>query len=173
MTSAVKAKHSHYYKDVTCLESVDIYRVLTLFNVTDPCIQHAVKKLLVAGGRGAGKDIRVDIQESIDSLKRWQEMREEEERIIPNSNVALNTFWHCPGDPDPFTPPQQVDHEYLVKYTHHRSTMLDGRIPVRARTCEEAIDAAQEQFTQGGGRNMELYAWDAVVLDVPEPLARV
>lgn len=71
-------KHSHYYKDVTHLETIDVYRVLKLFNVTDPCLQHAVKKLLVAGGRGAGKDINRDIQEAIDTLKRFQEMDEED-----------------------------------------------------------------------------------------------
>jgi hypothetical protein len=74
----VKKQHSHYYKDVSKLDFIDVYRVLHLFKVSDPCIQHAVKKLLVAGGRGAGKDISKDIQESIDSLKRWQEMRQEE-----------------------------------------------------------------------------------------------
>lgn len=67
-------KHSHYYKNVRNLSEIDVYRVLKLFNVTDPCLQHSIKKLLVAGGRGAGKDIRQDIQESIDALKRWQEM---------------------------------------------------------------------------------------------------
>lgn len=68
-------KHSHYFKSVEGLKFIDVYRVLQLFNVTDPCIQHAVKKLLVAGGRGAGKDINQDIQESIDTLVRWQEMQ--------------------------------------------------------------------------------------------------
>jgi len=71
-------KHPHYHKDVRHLETIDVYRVLHLFNVTDPCIQHAVKKLLVAGGRGAGKDINKDIQEAIDSLNRFQEMRQED-----------------------------------------------------------------------------------------------
>ena len=71
-------KHSHYHKDVSKLKMVDVYRVLALFNVTDPCIQHAVKKLLVAGGRGAGKDVSQDIQEAIDSLRRWQDMRLED-----------------------------------------------------------------------------------------------
>lgn len=70
-------KHSHYFKSVKGLDHIDVYRVLQLFNVTDPCIQHAVKKLLVAGGRGAGKDINRDIQESIDTLVRWQEMQTE------------------------------------------------------------------------------------------------
>ena len=72
---SVGNKHPHYHKDVRGLDTIDVYRVLHLFNVSDPCIQHAVKKLLVAGGRGAGKDINKDIQEAIDSLQRWQEMR--------------------------------------------------------------------------------------------------
>lgn len=71
-------KHNHYFKPVAGLEHVDVYRVLALFTVTDPCLQHAVKKLLVAGGRGGGKDISRDIQEAVDTLKRWQEMRAEE-----------------------------------------------------------------------------------------------
>ena len=70
-------KHTHYYKDVSHLETVDIYRVLELFKVTDPCLQHAVKKLLCAGIRGA-KDKDKDIQEAIDTLQRWQEMRRED-----------------------------------------------------------------------------------------------
>lgn len=77
---SVGAKHPHYHKGVRHLETIDVYRVLTLFNVTDPCIQHAVKKLLVAGGRGAGKDIAKDIQEAIDSLQRFQEMRAEDQQ---------------------------------------------------------------------------------------------
>jgi hypothetical protein len=71
-------KHNHYFKDVSNLNTIDVYRVLHLFNVTDPCIQHAVKKLLVAGGRGAGKDITKDVKEAVDSLNRWTEMRGEE-----------------------------------------------------------------------------------------------
>lgn len=66
----LKPKHSHYYKDVRHLDTIDVYRVIELFAVTDPCIQHALKKLLVAGGRGAGKDITKDVQEAIDSLQR-------------------------------------------------------------------------------------------------------
>jgi hypothetical protein len=72
-------RHSHYFKPVAGLEYVDVYRVLALFEVTDPCLQHAVKKLLVAGGRGV-KDQAKDIAEAIDTLTRWQEMRAEDER---------------------------------------------------------------------------------------------
>lgn len=70
-------KHSHYHKILPCL-NVDVYRVLHAFEVNDPCIQHSVKKLLVAGGRGA-KDAKKDVEEAIDSLVRWLEMRREEE----------------------------------------------------------------------------------------------
>ena len=75
---AVKEKHSHYYKNVRHLSDIDAYRVLERFGVTDPAIQHAVKKLLVARGRRAGKDISRDIQEACDSLQRFQEMRVED-----------------------------------------------------------------------------------------------
>ena len=61
--------HNHYFKDVTKLQYIDVYRVLGLFSVTDPSIAHAVKKLLVAGGRGAGKSIDKDIQEAIDVME--------------------------------------------------------------------------------------------------------
>ena len=72
-------KHAHYFKDVSHLTEIDVYRVLDLFGVIDPCLQHAAKKLLVAGGRGA-KDMPKDIQEAIDTLERWKVMRQENQR---------------------------------------------------------------------------------------------
>lgn len=70
-------KHSHYHKDVSHLESIDVYRVLDLFEVTDPCIQHAIKKLICAGKRGV-KDIEKDYREAIDSVNRALQMIEED-----------------------------------------------------------------------------------------------
>lgn len=75
--TSFKHKHSHYFKPCP-FSRIDVYRVLSMFGVTDPCLQHAVKKLLVAGGRGH-KDISRDVQDAIDTLARWQEMRREEE----------------------------------------------------------------------------------------------
>jgi len=69
--------YSHYFKDVSHLQSIDVYRVLALYGVTDPCIQHAVKKLLVSGGRG-GKDYEQDLREAIDSIQRCLDMRAED-----------------------------------------------------------------------------------------------
>lgn len=70
-------KHSHYKKDVSRLEFVDVYRVLQLFDVAHPAVQHAAKKVLCAGQRGA-KDWAKDIQEAIDSLQRALDMQNED-----------------------------------------------------------------------------------------------
>jgi hypothetical protein len=77
-------KHPHYFKEVGHLTHVDVYRVLDLFGVTDQAIGHAVKKLLVAGGRGV-KDRPRDVQEAIDTLQRWQEMQDENLRLNPGA----------------------------------------------------------------------------------------
>lgn len=69
--------HEHYFKDVTHLKTIDVYRVLDLFGVSNPCIQHAVKKLLCSGQRGV-KDTRQDVQEAITSLVRYLEMQTED-----------------------------------------------------------------------------------------------
>lgn len=71
-------KYNHYFKNVAHLEALDVYRVLQLFGVTDPCLQHAIKKLLCAGVRGV-KDQSKDIQEAIDALNRSLEMRQEDD----------------------------------------------------------------------------------------------
>lgn len=68
-----KRKHNHYFKDVSNLNEIDVYAVLTLFEVHDPCIAHAAKKLLCTGNRGH-KDFETDVQDAIDSLVRWKEL---------------------------------------------------------------------------------------------------
>ncbi len=59
------------------LKNVDVYRVLTLFKVNDPCLQHAIKKLLCAGDRG-DKSMIKDITEARDTLNRHLEMLDED-----------------------------------------------------------------------------------------------
>lgn len=88
-TKAEKNQFSHYYK-MCPYEFVDVYRVLSLFEVTDPCIQHAIKKLLVAGGRGA-KDSNKDVTEAIASLNRWIEMRKEENSENDDKKVQFSS----------------------------------------------------------------------------------
>lgn len=69
--------NDHYFKNVSKLDEIDVYRVLELFDVDNPCIQHAIKKLLCAGERGH-KSTRDDVDEAILCLQRWQEMRAED-----------------------------------------------------------------------------------------------
>ena len=71
-------KYPHYFKAVPPgVTHIDVYRLLQMFTVDDHAIGHAIKKLLVAGGRGA-KSVDKDVQEAIDTLTRWQTMRVED-----------------------------------------------------------------------------------------------
>jgi hypothetical protein len=52
---------------------VDVYDVLEAFNVSCPARQHAVKKLLCAGARGAKVAVQ-DLEEAADAVQRAIEM---------------------------------------------------------------------------------------------------
>jgi hypothetical protein len=54
---------------MTDTKTFDVYDVLRAFEVTDPAIAHAVKKLLVTGGRNGGKSKEQDLHEALWSLK--------------------------------------------------------------------------------------------------------
>ena len=69
-----------YIVDISKYNKLDIYRILSLYDVTDPCLQHAIKKLLCAGKRGV-KNQTQDINEAILSLKRFLEMQGEDNGI--------------------------------------------------------------------------------------------
>ena len=71
-------KHSHYHKDVSHLKSIDIYRLLELFGVTDQAIGHVVKKLMCAGKRGS-KSFEQDVREAVDTLNRRLQMIAEDD----------------------------------------------------------------------------------------------
>lgn len=80
------SKRSIYHKEIPISADdaerghavIDVYRVLVAFGVTDPCIQHAIKKLLCPGQRKGGKTVAQDVHEALWSLQRWEEMRAEE-----------------------------------------------------------------------------------------------
>lgn len=68
-----KSTRSKYNRDLIALGGekveVDVYRVLAAFNVTDPALQHAAKKILCAGLRGH-KDRVTDLEDIIDSVQK-------------------------------------------------------------------------------------------------------
>ncbi len=59
---------------------VDVYEVLLAFNVSDPAIAHAVKKLLCCGQRGKG-DAIADLNGAIAAIKRAINFRERDLRF--------------------------------------------------------------------------------------------
>lgn len=66
----LKSKYNRLIKGQMGASAViDVYDVLKAFEVHNPAIQHAVKKLLATGQRGY-KDRKQDISEAIDSLCR-------------------------------------------------------------------------------------------------------
>lgn len=71
-------KHSHYKKDISHLDTLDIYRITELFN-PHSCGAHIAKKALCSGQRGH-KDLLTDIQDIIDTAERWKEMLIEDEK---------------------------------------------------------------------------------------------
>lgn len=92
-------KHSHYHKDVSHLKSIDIYRMLELFGVTDQALGHAVKKLICAGQRGS-KSFEQDVREAVDTLNRRLQMLAEDD----NSRGVQAPRAPIPG----YIPPVQV-----------------------------------------------------------------
>lgn len=83
MTSSLPDLYPKYYKDVRHLDAVDVYRVHRLFNVTDNELHHASKKILLCGVRTGCKPARKEIEEARDTLNRWLEIQEEDERANP------------------------------------------------------------------------------------------
>lgn len=64
-----KPKHSHYHKNVSQYDTMDIYAICKVWNVeSSGCTFAAVKKLLNAGERGA-KDRITDLEQAIESIE--------------------------------------------------------------------------------------------------------
>lgn len=81
--STMAERYPKYYKDVRHLDYIDAYRIHQLYEIDDPsgCLQHANKKILLSGERAGGKAKRKDIEEARDTLTRWLEIQDEDERL--------------------------------------------------------------------------------------------
>lgn len=62
-----------YQREIKPGVFVDVYDVLQAFAVTNPALQHLVKKALAVGQRGH-KDAAEDLQDIVDSARRAQEL---------------------------------------------------------------------------------------------------
>lgn len=72
----VQLSRNKYMREVKPGVWIDVYDVLRAFNVTDPCLQHMLKKCLAAGGRGH-KSTKEDLQDILASAQRAVEMHNE------------------------------------------------------------------------------------------------
>lgn len=79
------SKYKKNFKGV----DIDVYDLLVLYEVSNPAIQHALKKLLMAGKRGH-KDKIQDLKEAIESIERGIEM-EQYPPVINVSNSVVDS----------------------------------------------------------------------------------
>ena len=68
------ASREHYSKQF-CGE-IDVYRICRLYNITDPAIYHAIKKLLRSGDSDKSK--ADDVRGAKVALERWLEIEQED-----------------------------------------------------------------------------------------------
>lgn len=73
---------SKYHKDVSKYNKIDVYDLIQIYEVTNPALQHALKKILMAGQRGH-KDFQQDCQDIIDSVQRAK-------TLIPKEGLPPN-----------------------------------------------------------------------------------
>ena len=67
------AKLNKYLREIKPSVYVDVYDVLKAWGVSNPALQHLIKKALQAGNRGH-KDLETDMQDIIDSAIRAKEL---------------------------------------------------------------------------------------------------
>ena len=53
-------KHNHYFRDCP-YDKIDVYRIIDIFEITDPVAQHILKKCIATGKRGHKDEERCTI----------------------------------------------------------------------------------------------------------------
>ena len=61
--------HKKFTNRMLATKTADVYDVINMFSVTNPMVQHALKKLLVTGGRSGGKSELQDLKEAAMSIE--------------------------------------------------------------------------------------------------------
>lgn len=91
MSSQIKSK---YHRQIAPGVWVDVYDVLAAFEVTEPELQHLIKKALAAGKRGH-KDYETDLQDIQKSIvcliartNKWKEYNKLAETKEDNTEIA-------------------------------------------------------------------------------------
>jgi hypothetical protein len=114
--------------------SVDVYDVLRAFAVTDPAIQHAIKKLLCTGIRGH-KDSRQDLEEAIQSIERALDVIKTDEKLAEVMAESQSVTSNSPQE-SPVCPFKVGD------VIHHRNDVQD-RSDTKWRVTGETAQSLQ------------------------------
>ncbi len=153
----------NFYTQTIGGQKADFYRICLAYGITDPCIAHALKKLLRAGR--SHKSLMQDVQDTIDTLKRWQQIREEDcttgmvmEAIRDQEPMQLKTvevkidFIFLPVNPiwsEEYQPDDWVGPGWYISYESDPfsmfTTQLEGPYETlaRAKTLYENPDLCQ------------------------------
>ena len=75
----MSGKHNHYFRDCP-YDKIDVYRIIDIFEITDPVAQHILKKCIATGKRGH-KDEERDWQDIVDSAQRRLQMLAEDKAV--------------------------------------------------------------------------------------------
>lgn len=128
-------KYNHYFRPIPPgVTAIDMYRFAEMFEITDSSLFHAVKKIVAAGKRGS-KTVEQDVQEAIDSLQRWQEMRREEtpaQKTAPERDKAPAECGVCAAShaSDPLPVTYTVNHPKFGQLVIHQPWQGWGGTPL-------------------------------------------
>lgn len=81
MARPPKQQPLNKYQRRVASTTIDVYDVLAAFKVTNPGLQHAIKKLLMPGARGE-KDFETDCLEAIQAIQRALLIQENESEEV-------------------------------------------------------------------------------------------
>lgn len=87
-------KHNHYFRDCP-YNKIDVYRIIEIFEITDPVAQHILKKCIATGKRGH-KDEQRDWEDIRDSAQRRLDMLKEDANLLTRA-VQAGTYQEPPS----------------------------------------------------------------------------
>ncbi len=82
--------NNKYQREIKPGVFVDVYDVLKAWTVTNPALQHLIKKALAVGQRGH-KDAAEDLQDIVDSAVRAQELGKTDFKSVKTANGCDHT----------------------------------------------------------------------------------
>lgn len=92
MTNFNKSGSKYLREVIGMIEGkIDVYAVLSTFNVISPARQHAIKKLLCSGLRGKGDELQ-DLREARDAIDRDIQMLQKERTPMDAAKDVEETF---------------------------------------------------------------------------------